>query len=150
MRILLLSFLLISQIVNADSIKSYINIVNNIPQMEIKADPQAQVWARSARNVLTITNESIAETIIKANELARERGKPFFCLPAEVKLDAAKLNDLIRETYQEMASKQSDKGTMTISEVAWIGVLKHYPCNVNSQNNTSAERIQSVLGSLNN
>ena len=104
------------------------HIVNNIPQMEMKADPQAQAWARSARHVLTITCESIAETMIHANEIARNQGTPFFCLPQNTRLDASTLCELIQQTYKEISSQQSDKDSMTVSQIAWLGASKHYPC----------------------
>ncbi|ARG98926.1 phosphatase [Legionella micdadei] len=104
------------------------NISNNIPQMEMKADAQSQAWARSARNVLIITSESIAETLTQANELAKSQGRPLFCLPSNVNLDAATLNSLILKTYKEIPSQQSDKDKMTVSQIAWLGVTKTYPC----------------------
>ncbi|KTD27135.1 MULTISPECIES: phosphatase [Legionella] len=132
MRSLIFSFTLLSSLyAQADTIDNYMNISNNIPQMEMKADPQSQAWARSARNVLTITSESIAETLIQANDLAKNQGKPLFCLPANVNLDAATLNSLILQTYKEIPSQQSDKNKMTVSQIAWLGVTKNYPCQQN-------------------
>lgn len=114
--------------VQADTIDHYVNIANTIPQMEMKADPQAQAWARSARNVLNITSETVAETLIQANELAKTRGRPLFCLPTGVSLNAVTLNGIIMQTYNEISSQQSDKDKMTVSQVAWLGVAKAYPC----------------------
>ena len=111
------------------------NIANNIPQMELKADPQAQAWARSARHVLDVTSESIAETITQANDLVKSQGKPLFCLPANMSLNAATLNTIIQQTYKDISSQQSDKDKMTISQVAWLGVTKNYPCQQNATNN---------------
>lgn len=129
MRFLLLFILfLYSFYVHADTIDNYINISNNIPQMEMKADPQSQAWARSARNVLIVTSESIAETLLQSNELAKSQGKPLFCLPANTNLDAATLNSLIIQTYKDIPSQQSDKNKMTVSQVAWLAVTKNYPC----------------------
>lgn len=133
--LILLSILLFSCFVKADTIDNYMNIANNIPQMELKADPQAQAWARSARHVLDVTSESIAETITQANDLAKSQGKPLFCLPANVSLNAATLNGIIQQTYKEISSQQSDKDKMTISQVAWLGVTKNYPCQQNAANN---------------
>ena len=65
MRLLFIGFIFFFHAVHADTIKNYINIANNIPQMEIKADPQAQAWARSARQILNVTCESIQETILQ-------------------------------------------------------------------------------------
>ena len=56
-----LFILLLSCYAKADTIDNYMNIANNIPQMEMKADPQAQAWARSARHVLDVTSESIGK-----------------------------------------------------------------------------------------
>jgi uncharacterized protein YecT (DUF1311 family) len=141
MRWLLLSFLSFCGTLNADTINNYMNIANNIPQMEIKADPQAQAWARSAHHVLTITCESIAETILQANETAKNQGKPIFCLPVGVQLNAITLNELIQQTYKEISSQQSDKDKMTVSQIAWLGVNKRYQCQ---QTTNAANAVNSI------
>lgn len=128
MRFFILYCALLSVSVHADTINNYMDIANNIPQMEIKADPQAQAWARSARHVLTITAESIAETLMQANEAAKIQGKAIFCLPQGVQLNSITMNELIQQTYKEISSQQSDKNMMTVSQVALLGVSKHYPC----------------------
>ena len=131
MRFSLLSMLLFCSLSRADTIDNYMDIANNIPQMEIKADPQAQAWARSARHVITITCESIAETLVQANETAQHQGKPLFCLTPGTQLSAAMLNNLIQQTYKELSSQQSDKNKMTVSQVALLGLSKQYPCKTN-------------------
>lgn len=128
MRFVIFGLMFICEGLYADTIDNYMNIANNIPQMEIKADPQAQAWARSARHVITITCESIAETLIQANEVAKNQGKPIFCLPATAQLNPINLNDLIQQTYKELSSQQSDKNKMTVSQIAWLGINKKYPC----------------------
>ncbi len=128
MRSIFYLLLMISAHVHADTIEHYMNIVSNIPQMEMKADPQSQAWARSARTVLILTSESIAETLTLSNESARQLGSPLFCLPPSVQLDATTLNDLIQQTYREISSQQSDKNKMTVSQVALLGLSKKYPC----------------------
>lgn len=128
MRVLAFGLLLLCNGLFADTIDNYMNIANNIPQMEIKADPQAQAWARSARYVLTITCESIAETILHANDAAKTQGKPLFCLPSGVELNSQVLNDIIQSTYKELSSQQSDKNKMTVSQIAWMGVSKRFAC----------------------
>lgn len=136
-------FVFYSILGSADTMDHYMNISNNIPQMEMKADPQAQAWARSARNVLIIADESIAETLTQANELAKSKGSPLFCLPVGTSLSATSLNEIILQTYREISSQQSDKDKMTVSQVAWLGVTKRYPC----QNNRS-EQIEHVASLL--
>jgi hypothetical protein len=128
MRLFFLCFVLVAGYLHADTINNYMSIANNISPMEIKADPQAQAWARSARHVLTITGESIAETLIQANEVATNQGRPIFCLPQGVQLNSITMNELIQQTYKNISSQQSDKDTMTVSQVALLGVSKQYPC----------------------
>jgi hypothetical protein len=127
-RILVISSLISSSTSHADTIGRYINIANNIPKMEMKADPQAHIWARSARTILHLTSESIAETLMLANASAAEHGEPLFCLPGKVTLNAMLMNELIQETYREVSSQTSDKNNMTVSSIAWIGVTHKYPC----------------------
>lgn len=129
MRLLItLSSCLAIGMAKADTIDHYMNISNNIPQMEMKADAQSQAWARSARNVLAVTTESIAETLIQANDLAKNQGRALFCLPIGVTLDAPTLNNIIVQTYKTLSSQQSDKDKMTVSQIAWLGITQAYPC----------------------
>ncbi len=120
------------------------SIASNIPQMEMKADPQSQSWARSARHVLTITCESIAETLLQTNEVAKTQGKPLFCLPQGVQLNSITMNELIQQTYKEISSQQSDKDKMSVSQVALLGVSKKYPCEANLRDK-QIEHVASLL-----
>lgn len=129
MRFLLSCILLWPLMSMADTIDHYMNIANQIPQMELKADQQAQVWARSARHVLTITNETIAETLLQANELAKQQGQALFCLPQGTQLDAKMVQELIEKTYKSIPSQERDKDKMTISQIAWLGIIQNFPCN---------------------
>jgi hypothetical protein len=131
-------FSLFVSIAFADTIDHFMNIANNIPQMEMKADQQAQAWARSARVVLILTSESIAETLMLSNETAKQAGNPMFCPPASAQINATTLNDLIQQTYRDISSQQSDKDKMTVSQVALLGLKKQYPCQVQNANNKIA------------
>ena len=132
---------LFSTMVMADTIDNYMGILSAIPQMELKADPQAQAWARSARNVLTITNETIAETLLQANTKATLQGSPLFCLPPNVTLNAEAMNDIIAQTYRDISSQQSDKNKMTISQIAYIGVTKLYACQSKDASHNRSNQI---------
>ena len=133
LRYLLTASCLITSIAcHADTIGRYMNIANNIPKMEMKADKQAHIWARSARTVLSLTSESIAETLMLTNATSEEHGKPMFCLPAGISLNAMMLNELIQQTYREISSQESDKNNMTVSQVALMGVTRKYPCTGDS------------------
>lgn len=163
MRYFLLSInLLVSSWLHADTMNHYMNIADQIPKMEMKADAKAQAWARSARTVLALTNETLAETLIQANDIAKLQGKPFFCLPAGITLNEATLNTIIQQTYRGISSQQSDKDKMTVSQLAWLGVMKTYPCsrhnnivanalsthsNANANASASLQHLDSVLSS---
>ncbi len=138
-------FLLLTISLNtyADTIDHYMNIVSNIPQMEMKADPESQAWARSARNILILTSESIAESLMLANENAQRAGRPLFCLPPSTQLSAEDLNNLIQQTYRDISSQDSDKNKMTVSQVALLGVSKQYPCQ--SSQNAKVEQFNQIL-----
>jgi hypothetical protein len=145
MRYLMTALLFISSFAQADTINNYMDIANNIPQMEMKADQQAQAWARSARHVLTITCESIAETMLQANENATRMGKPLFCLPEGKQLNSIMLNELIQQTYKEITSQQSDKNKMTVSQVAWLGITKQFPCGPGSAAEKQMTHVSAML-----
>ena len=106
------------------------NIAGNIPLMELKADPESQAWARSARNILILTSESIMETLNLANESAKKNGAAMFCLKDNNNLTGTQMNDLIQLTFKELSSKESDKNNMTVSQLALLGLSKQYPCRV--------------------
>jgi hypothetical protein len=129
----------------ADTIDHFMNIANNIPQMEMKADPQSQSWARSARTVLILTSESIAETLLLANETASQQGAALFCVPNGTQLTGTNLNELIQQTYREISSQQSDKNSMTVSQVALLGLKKQYPCKQQAMANQSMAVVQRAL-----
>lgn len=124
---------------NADTIANYMNIAENIPRMEMKADPKAQAWARSARNIITVTDESIAETIIAINDMATKQGRPLFCLGKD-NLNSAMLDGIIRQTYSEISSKSQEATKLTISQVALAGLQKKYPCQL-SQREKQMQRV---------
>lgn len=132
MRGIIFLFFVLSANAWADTMDHFMNIANSIPQMEMKADPQSQAWARSARTVLILTSESIAETLTLTNETAKQQGAPLYCLPPSLQLSAAMINDLIQKTYREISSQQSDKDKMTVSQVALLGLKKQYPCQLQS------------------
>lgn len=123
-----ISLLVLSGVLRADTIGRYMNIANNIPKMEMKADKQAHIWAKSARTVLSLTSESIAETLMLANQYGQAHGAPLFCLPAGISLNELMLNEIIQQTYREISSQESDKNNMTVSQVALMGVTRKYPC----------------------
>lgn len=146
MRSIALILILICGQTLADTVDHFINISSNISKMEMKADPEAQAWARSARNVLIITSESIAETLTQANEHAKAQNAPLFCLPAGQELTAKVLTNLIEETYKNLGSQPSDKARMTVSQVAWLGVRQAYPCGQKTSRAQQMQHVGTLLG----
>ncbi len=136
--------LMTSTSVHADTIDHYMNIVNNIPQMEMKADPQSQAWSRSARNILALTGESIAESLVLANETATRAGARLYCPPATMQLSAEDMNNIIQQTYRNITSQESDKNTMTVSQVALLGISQKYPCLPSQQSPTATQPNQAL------
>ncbi len=134
-KIFIASSLLCALNASADTMGHYMNIADNIPLMEIKADPQAQAWARSARNILILTSESIIESLSVANEGAKQSGKPMFCLKPKSTLTATEMNDLIQKTFKELATTDRDKNNMTVSQLALMGLSQQYPCESQTGNN---------------
>lgn len=148
MRRIIFLLLITSFSTNADTIDHFMNIVNNIPQMEMKADPESQAWARSARNILALTSESIVESLMLANESATTVGKPLFCLPPGANLKAEDISGLIQQTYRELSSQQSDANKMTVSQVALLGMSKKYACQLQSpQKDAFNQAMQHISGS---
>lgn len=145
MRTLALCLLFLCHYAVADTIDHYMSIASNIPKMEMKADAQSQTWARSARNVLIITCESIAETMTQANKYAQKEGSPFFCLSDNKPLSANLLDELIQQTYKELPGPPSQKDKMTVSEIAWTAVRKHFPCKQSSNYAKQMKHVNALL-----
>lgn len=118
----------LSSIVFSDTIDHYMNIANGIPQMEMKADSESQTWARSARTVLTLTCDGIADTLMLANETSKKQGQPLFCLADGAQISPEMLSALIQQTYQSLTIPDAEKNKMTVSQVALLGLQKQYPC----------------------
>lgn len=127
-KVLILTGLLVVPVSQADTIDHFMHIASSLPQMEMKADPQAQAWARSARNILALTSESVYESLSVANANAARMGNPLFCVPNGTILSATEISTLIQKTYQNLPSQQSDKEKMSVSQVALMGLTQTYPC----------------------
>ena len=118
---------------HADTIDHYMNIVEQIPQMEMKADQQSQVWAKSSRTVLELTCDSIIDSLMISNEEAKKNGTPLFCPPQGTVISPEQLNLMIQNAYRANMSKTSDKNNMTVSQVALVSLKKKYPCAKNDE-----------------
>jgi hypothetical protein len=118
-----------SSFIFADSIAHFIGIAQNIPRMEMKADANSQAWARSARNILLLTGESIWESLKIANQNSAQLGNPLFCVPTEQNITAEKMFDLIQNTYQKLNLSVEDQNQMTVAQIALRGLEDQYPCS---------------------
>ena len=124
----ILSLLLLANVGYADTITNYITIVGNIPQMELKPDPQSQAWANSARQIIAATDETIAQTLIVMNAMSTKQGKPIFCIPNQTIITPAIMDDTIKKTYTYLTQSGTNTKEMPLSEVAMLGIIKLYPC----------------------
>jgi len=128
MKQLLCFALALSASAHADTMDHYMNIVNQLPQMEIKADPESQTWAKSAHTVITLACDSILESLLLANDVAKQHGKPLFCLPPGANLTSEQLDTLIQKAYRETSANLTDKDKLTVSQIALMSLQKAYPC----------------------
>lgn len=125
----------ISMSTQADTIAKYANIAKSIPAAKLKADQKAQTWARSARSILDVTEESIAQTIQAMQQLAAKQGKPLFCLKNDADINTAQIHQILESKIQSLAAADANK---TISEVVIEALASNYPCpNSNSASNIS-------------
>lgn len=124
--------MLFSTVAHADTIGSYMAIVNNIPTMSMKPDEQSQAWVRSARSILTSTDQTMAQTIISMNAIAAKQGKPVFCFSPAAPFDAGTVDSIIQKTYGDWVKKQEAVASMSVSDVLMAGMVAQYSCNSTS------------------
>lgn len=117
-------------VVFADTLGKYAAIAKNIPSMELKADAQSQAWARSARSVLSVTDEAIAQSVVAMNIIALKNGKPLICAPADVKINTEMVHTLLTK---RIANMQLDDTNKNISSVVVTILTEQYPCNQTAQ-----------------
>ena len=115
----------------ADTLGKYASIARNIPSMELKADAQSQAWARSARSVLGVTDEAIAQSVVAMNLLALKNGTPLICAPPETKIDTAMIHTILAK---HIASMPADDVSRSISEVVVTILTNQYPCHQTAKN----------------
>lgn len=111
---------------HADTIGKYAKIANSIPQMSLKADPESQAWMRSAKSVLAITDETVAQTVIAMNELAKNQGRPLICPPVDKAIDGETIHRILAEAIKGAPSENENT---TISVVVANSLAKEYPCS---------------------
>ena len=122
--LVLLSFVSLS--ISADTIEKYVGIAKSIPQSRLKADPKAQAWAHSARTVLDVTEETLAQTIVSMQALSLKQNSPIFCLPNGKSIDTGLVHQILEQSVARLASTDFNK---TISEVVVENLASAYPCN---------------------
>ena len=115
-------------IAQADTIGKYAGIAKGIPQASLKADPQSQAWARSARSILEVTEETIAQTIQSVQSFAAKRNIQVFCLPAGMKIDNSLIHQILERSITNLSAAEANKN---ISEVVTEQLETQYPCKSN-------------------
>lgn len=126
----ILGTIAISLSAQADTVGNYMTIIDNIPKMAMKPDEQSQAWVRSARNIVTSTDEAMVQTIISVNSVAMKQGRPVFCFSPGAPFDAGTADQLIQKTYAELLKTQGTSvSSMTVSDVLIIGMASQYSCS---------------------
>lgn len=128
---------ILSATASADTIGNYMTVVNNIPKTAMQPTDEAQAWVRSARSILSSTNETMAQTIVSMNRIAAKQGRPIFCFPPGTPFDASTVDDLIQKTYTNLQRTQGDVPPATpVSDVLMMGMLTTYGCSAASMDTT--------------
>lgn len=115
----------------ADTLGKYASIAKNIPSMELKADAQSQAWARSARSVLAVTDEAIAQSVVAMNSLGLKNGTPLICSPPDTQIDTSMIHNILSKYISTMAAEDANK---SISEVVVTILTNQYPCHQMARN----------------
>lgn len=118
---------------SADTIGNYMTVVNNIPKTAMQPTDEAQAWVRSARSILSSTNETMAQTVVSVNRIAAKQGHPIFCFPPGTPFDASAVDDLIQKTYTNLQRTQGEIAPATpVSDILMIGMLSAYGCSASA------------------
>lgn len=121
-----LFLLVISYGTYADTIGKYAKIAKSIPEMSLKADPKAQAWMRSAQSVLAITDETVAQTIMAMNNVAKAQGHPLICLAESQTIDGSMVHNILAEKIKGDVDENAPE---TISSIVTEELIKTYPCH---------------------
>ena len=132
-RLIFLMLAIIHQPLYADKIIKFINVANTIPRMEMKPDANSQAWAKSARNILLLTAESIWESLYSANQANAQAGTPLFCIANQEDINAEQMTDLIKETYQHLSMSDDEKNQLSVAQVALMGLQQKYGCSTSNR-----------------
>jgi len=133
----------------ADTMAKYASIAKNIPVARLSIKPKAQAWARSARSIFDITEETIAQTIESMQAIALKNQRPIYCMHDSKKLDGALVHQILEPMINNLPAKYSNR---TISDVVVEKLISMYPCHaINKANPTTSSltdrkdyRIKSV------
>ena len=147
-KIIFLALVILYQPLYADKIIKFMNVANTIPRMEMKPDANSQAWAKSARNILLLTAESIWESLYSANQANAQAGNPLFCVQDQASMNAEKMTDLIEETYQNLNMSDTEKNQLSVAQVALIGLQRQYGCNNTSSRSQAFVQIHAKRTSL--
>lgn len=109
----------------ADTIGRYAGIAKSIPEATLKADPKSQAWAHSARTILHVAEESIAESISSMQNAAMRLQRPILCMPQGRSINTALIHEILEQNIAQL--KPSDE-TKNLSNVVVASLSTKYPC----------------------
>ncbi len=116
---------------SADSISKYAKVAKSIPEMSLKASPQAQAWMRSAKSILAITDETVAQTIVAMNNEAKKQGHPIICPKENVEINGTVIHELLLNVIK---GGVGDNDSESISSIAIRVLMTAYPCEKSGPN----------------
>jgi len=122
----------------ADTIGRYAGIAKSIPEASLKADPKSQAWAHSARAILEVAEESIAESIAAVQNAASQLNRPIFCLPESQSINTALIHQLLAQSISQLTEADATKN---LSDVVVASLREKYPCQSTSQAQASPEAL---------
>lgn len=147
-RFIFLILVILHQPLYADKIIKFMNVANSIPRMEMKPDANSQAWAKSARNILLLTAESIWESLYSANQANTQAGAALFCVAKQEDMNAEQMTDLIKDTYQHLSMSDDEKNQLSVAQVALIGLQQKYGCNSTGNRSQPFVQVRSKSPSL--
>lgn len=128
----------LSTVTFADTIGRYAGIAKSIPEASLKADPKSQAWAHSARTILNVAEESIAESIAAVQTAANQLNRPIFCLPKDQSINTELIHQILEQKVSQL--KEAD-ATKNLSDVVVASLTEKYPCQSINQAQAGPESL---------
>lgn len=122
----------------ADTLASYMDIEKQIPQMQLKADPKAHAWARSAKKIILMHDDAVCDSVNEMNLLAEAKGEAIFCMPNGEKVSSSQLHELILAYSNKVP--EGERKDISVAKVAILALKDRYSCGQSSATEFKGEQ----------